>query len=805
MDHLIVEHYPLMPLRDIVLFPGMVAPLVVGRKKSIMALEDTMENRSLIFLVTQKEAKVDDPAREHLYTVGTLASVMQLLRLPDGTIKALVEGKSRARMHSMQLQGKGEEAYFIADLSLIEEAPADSNEVQAYIRELKKAFDVYAQGNKKLPREVLNSVTSIEDPSRLVDLISSHIHLKTEEKQQILEKVSVPERISLVLEILFREMELSAMEKDIHAKVKKKMSSTQRNYYLSEKVRVIQDEMGQGEGGDDLSELEQAINKKNLPKYALEKISKEFKKLRQMPPMSAETTVVRNYIDTILDLPWKKKSRSKIDIERAEVVLDEDHYGLEKPKERILEYLAVQAQVKKLRGPILCLVGPPGVGKTSVCKSIARAMGRKFIRLSLGGVRDEAEIRGHRRTYIGAMPGKIILSMQKAGVVNPVFCLDEVDKMSVDFRGDPSAALLEVLDPEQNYAFNDHYLDLDYDLSGVFFITTANNLHGIPLPLQDRMEIIQLNGYTEEEKLHIAEDFLLPKQLEANGFKPQEIQLDEEAFLEVIRLYTREAGVRNLERTMAAVCRKIARERQKNKTPDKQYALSSEDISTYLGVAKYRYGLAEKNNEIGLSTGMAWTEVGGELLQIESTIMPGAGKLTITGKLGDVMQESAQAALTYVRSRAMRLGLEPDFYQKIDVHVHVPEGAIPKDGPSAGITIATSIVSAILKLPVDRNLAMTGEITLRGRVLPIGGLTEKLLAAKRGKITRVLIPKENERNLKDVPEPILSSLEVKLVDDVDQVLEEALICKQGKDLFKDVPMDSIYSDFTLSAHNTPAQ
>ncbi|WP_028579934.1 endopeptidase La [Desulfogranum japonicum] len=805
MDHTIVEQYPLMPLRDIVLFPGMVAPLVVGRKKSIMALEDTMENRSLIFLVTQKDAKVDDPSQEHLYTVGTLASVMQLLRLPDGTIKALVEGKSRARMHQMQLQGEGEDLYFTADLTVIEEEPADTNEVQAYIRELKKAFDTYAQGNKKLPREVLNSVTSIDDPSRLVDLISSHVYLKTEEKQQILEKVSVLERISLVLEILYREMELSAMEKDIHAKVKKKMSSTQRNYYLSEKVRVIQDEMGQGEGGDDLSEIEQAINKKSLPKYALEKVTKEFKKLRQMPPMSAETTVVRNYIDTILDLPWKKKSRSKIDIERAEVVLDEDHYGLEKPKERILEYLAVQAQVKKLRGPILCLVGPPGVGKTSVCKSIARAMSRKFIRLSLGGVRDEAEIRGHRRTYIGAMPGKIILSMQKAGVVNPVFCLDEVDKMSVDFRGDPSAALLEVLDPEQNYAFNDHYLDLDYDLSGVFFITTANNLHGIPLPLQDRMEIIQLNGYTEEEKLHIAKDFLLPKQLEANGFKEDEIQLDDEAFLEVIRLYTREAGVRNLERTMAAICRKIARERQKNKTPDKRYSLKSEDVSTYLGVAKYRYGLAEKNNEIGLATGMAWTEVGGELLQIESTIMPGAGKLTITGKLGDVMQESAQAALTYVRSRAMRLGLEADFYQKIDVHVHVPEGAIPKDGPSAGITIATSIVSAILKLPVDRNLAMTGEITLRGRVLPIGGLTEKLLAAKRGKITRVLIPKENERNLKDVPEPILSSLDVQLVDDVDQVLEEALIRKQGEDLFKDVPVDSIFSDFTLSAHNTPAQ
>ncbi len=801
-----MEQFPLMPLRDIVLFPGMVAPLVVGRKKSILALEDAMENRSPILLVTQKDAKVDDPGQEHLHTIGTLASVMQLLRLPDGTIKALVEGKDRAELHQMHLRGKKNEEFFTVDVTVMTEEPTGSNELQAYVRELKKAFDVYAQGNKKLPREVLNSVTSIENPSQLVDLVASHIQLKTEEKQKILEKISVLERINLVLEILFREMELFAMEKDIHAKVKKKMSSTQRNYYLTEKIRVIQDEIGQGEGGDDLSELEQAIGKKKLPKYALEKITKEFKKLRQMPAMSAETTVVRNYIDTVLDLPWKKKSRAKIDMNRAEGVLDEDHYGLKKPKERILEYLAVQTQVKKLRGPILCLVGPPGVGKTSVCKSIARAMGRKFVRLSLGGVRDEAEVRGHRRTYIGAMPGKIILSMQKAGVINPVFCLDEVDKMSVDFRGDPSAALLEVLDPEQNYSFNDHYLDLDYDLSEVFFITTANNLHGIPLPLQDRMEIIQLNGYTEEEKLHIAEDFLLPKQLQANGFKEGEIQLNEASFLEVIRRYTREAGVRNLERTLAAICRKIARERLKEKAPDKRYQLTGEDVGVYLGVAKYRYGLAEKKNEIGLATGMAWTEVGGELLQIESTIMPGTGKLTITGKLGDVMQESAQAALTYVRSRAVRLGLRSDFYQKIDVHVHVPEGAIPKDGPSAGITIATSIVSAILQIPVDRNLAMTGEITLRGRVLPIGGLTEKLLAAKRGKILRVLIPKENERNLEDVPEQIRSSLDIQLVDDADQVLEEALICKQEeKSLFKDVPFDSIYGNFSLVEHNTPAQ
>ena len=595
------------------------------------------------------------------------------------------------------------------------------------------------------------------------------------------------------------------MERDIHAKVKKRMGATQRNYYLSEKMRIIQDEMGQNEGGDDLSELQESIDKTSLPKAVKEKVSKEFKKLRQMPPMSAETTVVRNYIDAILSLPWKKKTRSKIDIEKAELVLNEDHYGLEKPKERILEYLAVQSQVKKIKGPILCLVGPPGVGKTSVCKSIARAMGREFVRLSLGGVRDEAEIRGHRRTYIGAMPGKIILSMQKAGVINPVFCLDEVDKMSVDFRGDPSAALLEVLDPEQNYAFNDHYLDVDYDLSEVFFITTANNLHGIPGPLQDRMEIIQLTGYTEEEKLNIGLDFLLPKQLEANGFKSGEITMNDKSVLEIVRRYTREAGVRGLERTIASVCRKVARERLKIKEPKKKYRISPQSIEKYLGVPKYRYGLAEARDEIGLTTGMAWTEVGGELLQIEATVMPGNGKLTITGKLGDVMQESVQAAMSYVRSRAMRLGLDTDFYQKIDIHVHVPEGAIPKDGPSAGITIATSIVSAILKLPVDRQLAMTGEITLRGRVLPIGGLTEKLLAAKRGNITNVLIPKENERNLRDVPQKIRNSLVIDLVDDVDEVLQRALLLKEGEPLFKDVSMESVYKDFTLSSHNTPAQ
>ena len=802
MSELMPEHYPLMPLKDIVIFPGMIAPLVVGRKRSILALEKAMENSSLVFLVTQKEAAVDDPRPEHLHSVGTFAAVMQLLRLPDGTIKALVEGKRRGKIVEVNDDG----SLYLAKVRELPDTDTDSLELPAYVNELKKAFDSYAAVNKKLPKEVLKSVTSIENPARLVDQICSHLQLKTSEKQEVLSITRVVGRITRVLELIFREVELFELEKDIHAKVKKRMAATQRNYYLGEKIKVIQEEMGKSGGGDELSELEEAIEKKSLPDEVREKAVKELGRLRIMPAMSAETTVVRNYIDAILALPWSEKSGSVIDIEKAQSVLDEDHYGLKKPKERILEYLAVQVQVKKIKGPIVCLVGPPGVGKTSICKSIARAMGRKFTRLSLGGVRDEAEIRGHRRTYIGAMPGKIIQSMQKVKTINPVFCLDEVDKMSMDFRGDPSAALLEVLDPEQNYAFNDHYLNLDYDLSEVFFITTANTLHGIPLPLQDRMEIIPISGYTEEDKQHIASDFLIPKQLEATGFKGNDIQFSKASILDIIRRYTREAGVRNLERTLSAVCRKVARDRLKKKDMDKQYRISTQSVGRYLGGPKFRFGLAEEKHEIGLATGMAWTAVGGELLQIEATLMPGSGKMTVTGKLGDVMQESVQAALSYVRSRAMRLGLDSDFYKSIDIHVHVPEGAIPKDGPSAGITIATSIVSAILKLPVDRQLAMTGEITLRGRILPIGGLTEKLLAARRGNITRVLVPKENERNLEDVPYKIRSSLNIELVDDVDDVLQKALIITdENSSLFKDVSLDSIYSDFTVSSHNTSPQ
>ena len=629
--------------------------------------------------------------------------------------------------------------------------------------------------------------------------------MQTQEKQKILAVFSVLDRFKSTLEFIQREIEIAKLEQTIRTRVKNKMEKTQKDYYLNEQMRVIQQEMGSGgeEDASGLAELEKAIQKKKLPKHVAAKVTLEFKKLKFMQPMSAEATVVRNYIDTILSLPWYEKTKSKIDINEAEAILEEDHYGLKKPKERILEYLAVQAQVKKIKGPILCLVGPPGVGKTSLCKSIARAMDRKYIRLSLGGVRDEAEIRGHRRTYIGAMPGKILQSMQKAKFINPLFCLDEVDKMSMDFRGDPAAALLEVLDPEQNHSFNDHYLDLDYDLSDIFFVTTANSLHSIPPALQDRMEIIKLNGYTEEDKLKIAQGFLIPKQLEVNGFKPEDIVFNERSIQEISRRYTREAGVRNLERNIASVCRKVARERLKKNEADKKYKITARTILRYLGIPRFRFGLAEEKDEVGLSTGLAWTEVGGELLQIETILMPGKGKLTITGKLGDVMQESAQAALSYVRSRALRLGLLPDFYQKLDIHVHVPEGAIPKDGPSAGITMATSMVSALLRIPVRRDIAMTGEITLRGRVLPIGGLTEKLLAARRGNIKHVLIPKENERNLKEVPVRVRKSLKIELVEHMDEVLQKALVLKDETSLFTEVPIDSVSADIAASVHNVP--
>ncbi len=773
--------YPMMPLRDIVLFPHMVAPLVIGRERSIKALEEAMASRSEIFLAAQKDAGEDEPSEDEVHEVGTVASVMQLLRLPDGTIKALVEGKRRARV----LKHLPHAEIFMVAVEEIVEPPPEPHQALAYVRELRNAFREYVQFNKKVPNEVIKSLARIEEPGKFVDVLAAHLPLNTEEKQKILAALPLLERLELVLSLINREIQIAQLEESIRTRVKQKMDRTQREYYLAEQMRVIQKEMGSGaDAASDLADLEAALKAKELPAAAREKAERELKKLKLMPAMSAEATVVRNYLDCILNLPWGEKSEATIDLLAAERILDEDHYGLAKPKERILEYLAVKAQVDKLKGPILCLVGPPGVGKTSICKSVARAMGRKFVRLSLGGVRDEAEIRGHRRTYIGAMPGKIIHSMQRAKVANPVICLDEVDKMSMDFRGDPSAALLEVLDPEQNNSFNDHYLDLDYDLSDVFFITTANTLAGIPAPLQDRMEIIRLNGYTEEDKLRIAAGFLAPRQLESNGFKPDEIVFGENGLREIVRRYTREAGVRNLERSIAAICRKVARDRVRHK-PGKVYRISPKGVAAFLGVPKFRFGLAEEEHRVGLATGLAWTEVGGELLQIETALMPGKGKLTVTGKLGDVMQESAQAALSYVRSRAARLGLAPDFYQKLDIHIHVPEGAIPKDGPSAGITMATSLVSALLQLPVRREVAMTGEITLRGRVLPIGGLTEKLLAARRGNIKEVLIPRENDRDLQEVPAKVVKELSIKLVDDVDQVLEYALVLREGEPLFRE--------------------
>ncbi len=799
MSELIFEtkEYPMMSLRDIVLFPHMVAPLVVGRKKSIKALEKAMANRTNIFLATQKDAGAEDPKQEDIHKIGTEAVVLQLLRLPDGTIKALVEGKRRGRVVCFM----DHDEYFQVEVEVLQEPSGTFPEIEAYVRQIKKVFSDFAKRSKKIPSEVIKSLGNQVDPARFADVLASHLPLSVDKKQDILQAFPLQSRLELLLTFLSQENEIASMEADIRSQVKKKMEKTQRNYYLSEQIRTLQKEMGaDSDDGSDLNELEKQLGNKKMPKSIRTKAKRELNKLKMMPPMSAEATVVRNYIDCILTLPWFEKTREKIKISQAETYLDEDHFGLKKPKERILEYLAVQAQVKKLNGPILCLVGPPGVGKTSLSKSVARAMGRKFVRLSLGGVRDEAEIRGHRRTYIGAMPGKIIQSLQKVKVNNPVFCLDEVDKMSMDFRGDPSAALLEVLDPEQNNAFNDHYLDHDYDLSEIFFITTANSLPAIPPPLRDRMEVIKLNGYTEEDKLQIAHDFLIPKQLKANGFLPGDISFNDKAVFETVRRYTREAGVRNLERSIASICRKVARDRLK-KGKEKKYRITEASVAKYLGAPKYRFGLAEEIDRVGLTTGLAWTEVGGELLQIETLLLPGKGKLTITGKLGEVMQESAQAALSYVRSRAICLGLAPNFYQKIDIHVHVPEGAIPKDGPSAGITIATTIVSSLLKLPVRKDVAMTGEITLRGRILPIGGLTEKLLAAKRGNITHVLIPKENESDLAEISPKIRKSMRIDLVEHVDEVLNIALIVAEGESVFKDIPMESFCGDAILQADN----
>ena len=772
---------PLLPLKDVVVFPHMVVPLFVGRSKSVNALSNAMNLDKSILLTTQRNPGIESPSEKDIYGIGTVGTVLQLLRLPDGTVKALVEGKKRARITRFI----DKEKYIQVEVEPIAEPDVAETESEAISRTVVRMFEEYAKINKNISKDLTNNISAIKDVSQLADTVGAHFNFKIQDKQRLLETVPPMERMTLLFQLMQAEIEVYKTEQRIKDRVKKQMGKTQRDYYLNEQMRAIQKEMGtKDDYKSELDDLETRIKRKRMTREAAAKVRQEFKKLKLMAPMSAEGTVVRNYIEWFINLPWFERSKLQTDIEKAEAILEEDHYGLEKPKERILEYLAVQKLVKKIRGPILCFVGPPGVGKTSLAKSVARATGRALVRLSLGGVRDEAEIRGHRRTYIGAMPGKIIQSLKKVKVNNPVFCLDEVDKMSVDFRGDPSAALLEVLDPEQNFAFNDHYLDVDYDLSDILFITTANNLHGIPPPLQDRMEVIRLAGYTEYDKLHIADGFLVPKQTEMNGLSKENIQFTKNAIQTIIRRYTREAGVRNLEREIASVCRKIAREvaKEDGKTCVK---ITAQSIQKYLGVPRFRYGQVEEKDEIGLAIGMAWTQVGGELLAIETVIMPGRGKLTVTGKLGEVMQESARAALSYVRSRAERLRLKKHFYRGVDIHVHVPEGATPKDGPSAGITIATSIVSALIKRPVRRDLAMTGEITLRGRILPIGGLKEKILAAHRGGIFQIIIPDENRKDLKEIPAKILKQVEVVTASHMDDVLSRAIILPPGETLLKE--------------------
>lgn len=772
---------PILPLRDIVVFPHMVVPLFVGRTKSVNALADAMNKDKTIFLATQKVAGVDSPKEKDINATGTVGTILQLLRLPDGTVKALVEGKARAKI----IRFISNEDFFRVELGPVLEDDSITPENEALVRAVTSAFESYSKINKSISKDIITKVSTITNPSKLADTISSHISFKVTEKQQLLETVDISERLTLLLKLIRREGEIFAMGQKIKGRVRDQIEQTQKNYYLNEQMRAIKREMGAEDSADDeLQELDRRISAKKLTKEAAHKIRQEFKKLKMMSPMSAEASVVRNYIDWILDLPWYNRSKISQDLNRAEKILNDDHFGLEKPKQRILEYLAVQTLVNKIRGPILCLVGPPGVGKTSLAKSVARATGRRFIRISLGGVRDEAEIRGHRRTYVGALPGKVIQNLKKAGVNNPVFCLDEVDKMSMDFRGDPSSALLEVLDPEQNNKFNDHFLDLDYDLSDIMFITTANTLSDIPLPLQDRMEVIRIAGYTEIEKYQIAKDYLVPKQVKMNGLSLDNVTFSKNSIYTIIREYTREAGVRNLEREISAICRKTALEIVKKKNEGK-VVISSRTIQKHLGPERFRYSQLEDKDQIGIVTGLAWTPVGGELLCIETALMPGKGNLTVTGKLGDVMKESARAALSYVRSRSERLNIPKDFYGENDIHIHVPEGAIPKDGPSAGIAMCTALVSAVTKRPVNRQVAMTGEITLRGRVLPIGGLKEKILAAHRGGIKRVIAPKDNEKDLSEIPVFITKEMEINFVENLDQVLQLSLIVKDNEPLFND--------------------
>jgi len=763
---------PLLPLRDVVVFPHMIVPLFVGREKSIAALESAMKYEKSIFMVAQKSAQKDEPTENDIYKVGTIGIIIQLLRLPDGTVKVLVEGKTRGVIKEFNEAAE----YFSVEVEEVEEddeSYGDRVKSEALMRSLNESFVSYVKLGKKVHMEMINTVSTIESPSKLADVIVSHVGVKLEEKQKILEILSVAERLEAVYELLLGEIEILQVEEKIKRRVKKQMEKTQKDYYLNEQMRAIQKEMGEKDDlKSEIADLEKRLKAKKMPEEAYKKVKAEIKKMQMMAPMSAEATVVRNYIDWLLDLPWYEKTENKYALKESESILEEDHFGLKQVKERIIEYLAVQSLIKKNKGSILCLVGPPGVGKTSVAKSVARATNRKFVRFSLGGVRDEAEIRGHRRTYIGALPGKIIQLMKKAGTSNPVLCLDEVDKLSSDFRGDPSSALLEVLDPEQNNAFNDNYLEVDYDLSDVMFITTANVLQTIPAPLQDRMEVIRIAGYTEPEKLCIARRFLVAKEMEANGLTEKNIDFSDGAILAIIRKYTREAGVRNMEREIASICRKVARKIVAEGIQE-QIRVTSKSVAKYLGPPKYRHGESEGKAQIGLTTGLAWTEVGGELLVIEATIMKGTGKMVMTGKLGDVMQESVQAAMTYVRSRADEFSLPDNYYKETDVHVHVPEGAIPKDGPSAGIAMATSIASAYMKKKVRGDLAMTGEITLRGRILPIGGVKEKLLAAHRGNMKIVIIPKENEKDLAEVPANVLKAMKIVFVEHMDDVLAAA--------------------------------
>ena len=775
-----MENVPVLPLRDVVVYPHMVIPLFVGREKSILALDSAMNADKRIMLVAQRQADVDDPKAEDLYAIGTVATILQLLKLPDGTVKVLVEGVERAQIDALQAA-----EFYTATVSMLPNIDQyEERELEVLSRSVVSQFEQYVKLNKKVPPEVLTALQGIEQAGRLADTVAAHMALKLPEKQKVLEIQDVRKRLEHILVAIEGEMDVLQIEKRIRGRVKAQMEKSQREYYLNEQMKAIQKELGEMEDGvNEVQELENKIEKAGMPKEARDKAMAELAKLKMMSPMSAEATVVRNYIDWLVKVPWKKRTKVIKDIARAEKILDEDHYGLDKVKERIIEYLAVQQRVEKIKGPILCLVGPPGVGKTSLGQSIARATNRKFVRMSLGGVRDEAEIRGHRRTYIGSMPGKIVQNMTKTAVANPLFLLDEVDKMSTDFRGDPSSALLEVLDPEQNAAFNDHYLEVDYDLSQVMFVCTANSLN-IPAPLLDRMEVIRLPGYTEDEKMNIGKRYLLPKQMKANGLRDGELKVSDEVLLDIVRHYTREAGVRNLERELAKISRKAVKQllqqekdikdNVKDAKDKKPVSVTLKNVDKFLGVRRFRYGRAEEENRIGQVTGLAWTEVGGELLTIEAAIVPGKGKLQHTGQLGEVMQESIQAAMTVVRSRARVLGLESEFYQKLDLHLHVPEGATPKDGPSAGVGMCTALVSALTKIPVRSDVAMTGEITLRGEVLPIGGLKEKLLAAHRGGITTVLIPIDNEKDLAEIPDNIKGRLTIKPVKWIDEVLQFAL-------------------------------